>query len=42
MEARYLAAGDTALVVEFGDAVDRETSEKVHLSRGGRWEGSGK
>lgn len=27
--ARFLAAGDTALVVEFGDSVDREISERV-------------
>jgi inhibitor of KinA len=29
MTARFLAAGDTALVVEFGDRVDRELSDRV-------------
>ena len=27
--ARFLAAGDTALVIEFGETADRETSERV-------------
>ena len=27
--ARFLAAGDTALVVEFGDVVDRQVSDRV-------------
>jgi KipI family sensor histidine kinase inhibitor len=29
MEARFLVSGDTAVVVEFGDRVDREVSERV-------------
>lgn len=29
MEARFLCAGDTALVVEFGDVIDRAMSERV-------------
>ena len=29
MNVRFLASGDTALVVEFGDRVDRELSERV-------------
>ncbi|MCY1220676.1 Kinase A inhibitor [compost metagenome] len=29
MEARFLCAGDTALVVEFGDVIDRALSEQV-------------
>lgn len=29
MTVRYLSSGDTALVVEFGDAVDRDLNERV-------------
>ena len=30
IEPRFLPGDDTAIVVEFGDAIDRKTSEKIH------------